>query len=304
MPERALIVGCGRIAGGFNEKSEDAVLTHALAYKRLGVTLAGCCDRDAAIASRFAARWQADRSGTDLKKLLAETKPSLVSICTPPEEHLAQIEAVLAAPSVRSVLIEKPVASTAGDARKVEALAMRPLWVNYFRAFDPFYQRVAAELPNFGRLVDGTARYYGRADVNAVHWLERVLALFGEPAAARRLSGSDAEPLFEVEFAAGGVTFLPSPDSPYSPFELDLLFEKRRVRVLDSESRVEHFAPRPDPAFGGYFNLATAEAWPEAPSRESILLAVKAALAGGTEWQPLLKRSILAMEILERVARR
>ena len=39
---------------------------------------------------------------------------------------------------------------------------------------------------------------------------------------------------------------MPLPDVAYSVFELDFFGEKGRLRVVDSERRVELFAARPD----------------------------------------------------------
>jgi len=311
MADKALIIGCGRIAGGFNEDRDDAVLTHVVAYRQLGVQVVGCCDRDAERAARFARRWQIAHHDSDLQKILSVTQPEIVSVCTPPDARLEIMKTVLAAPSVRSVLVEKPLAATGAEAREIQALAgqaKRPVLVNFSRALDPFYQKLAAEFQrgDFGRFCNGTARYYGGAAVNAVHWLERALALFGAPVATRRLSGGDDQPAFELDFREGRMIFLPTDGCQYSPFELDLLFEKNRVRVIDSERRVEYFTAQPDPNFSGYFNLAPSPSRPgTAPSHETLLLAVKAALdaASGDApgWRDLLQRSVTAMEIIEQV---
>lgn len=312
MPPSALIVGCGRIAGGFNDADESAVLTHALAYRRLGVGLVACCDRDAARAARFAQRWEIPRHGSDAAALLGATRPDLVSLCTPPSEACPLLEVVLAAPGVRGVLVEKPLGGTAEEARRIATLAGRdgrPLLVDYFRAFDPFYDRLLGEVrgEGFGAFREGTARYYGAADVNAVHWLERVIALFGPPVSATRLGGAKDSPRFEVRFQEGPVLFLPSDGCQYAPFELDLLFERRRVRVVDSERRVEHFRSDPDPRFPGYWNLAADDPWPgSAPSPESVLLAVRALLAAASgmpvDWRGLLERSAAVTDLLEQIA--
>ena len=102
---RVLIVGCGRIAGGFNEGDETAVLTHVVAYRRLNAEIVGCVDVDGETASRFARRWSIPRAGIDLAAMVHETQPEVVSLCTPPDARLGPLRLVLAAPSVRSVLV-------------------------------------------------------------------------------------------------------------------------------------------------------------------------------------------------------
>jgi len=307
--ERVLIVGCGRIAGGFNEADESAVLTHAVAYRRQGARLVGCCDTDADRAERFARRWQVERWGTDLGALLAACRPEVVSVCTPPAGRLEQVRAVLAA-GVRAVLVEKPLAATAAEARAIQGLAGRPLLVNFPRAFDPFYLRLEREVAagTLGSLRQGVARYYGSALTNATHWIERLLALFGPATSARRTGGTGTEPIIELSFAGAAVLLLPTPGTQYAPFELELLFERQRLRVVDSERRAEHFESMPDPAFPGYFNLSPTPGWEgAAPSHEALGESVAAVLrlAAGqplqVDWRALLERAALTAEILESV---
>lgn len=308
---KAFIVGCGKIAGGFNHTDESAVLTHALAYRRLGAKITGCVDRSEAQAVQFAARWQVPHHGSDLAAVLQAAAPEVVSICTPPEGRAEALEIILRSPSVKAVLIEKPLASNAAEARKLRDLAKQvkmPLLVNYFRAFDPFYQKLEAEFQAgvFGRFCSGTTRYYGAAEATASHGLERLFALLGSKAGIRHLGGTAASPFFELDFAGSSIQFLPSPGSDFSPFELDLLFERCRLRIVDSERRVEFYQSRPDPLFAGFNTLAPQNLWDGlVPSHESVLHAVQAALtaaqSGGEGWQDLLDRAVAVTESLEQL---
>jgi len=305
MPIDAVIVGCGRIAGGFNEASEADVLTHAVAFRRLGVRLAGCCDRDALRAAAFARRWSAGTHGPDLQRVLTEAKPQIVSLCTPPAERLALLEIILSCPSVRAVLVEKPLALTGTEARAIAKLAAAvPLLVNYQRAFDPFHLELerSTATNELGPLRTLTARYYGAAQATASHWLERVLALLGSQTQARRLGGTVESPIFEVCSSSASALFLPSEGCAHSPFELDLIFERGRVRVVDSERRAEWFRSVPDPQYPGYFTLAPVDASLQ-PGTESVLLSVQAAMSAASgqpvEWRALLARAVKVTELLD-----
>lgn len=309
---KALIIGCGRIAGGFNQDDEGHVLTHALAYRRLGAEIAGCVDRDETRARRFAERWQVAHHGSDLAAVLAASAPDVVSLSTPPEAREATLDLILKTAGVRAILIEKPLALTAMEARRLRERARQagiPLLVNYIRAFDPFYLKLEQDFRagTAGRYCSGTARYYGTAKNNASHWLERVFALMGWDCTAGVLGGTKEAPMFELRYGGqGSIQFLPSPDSDFSPFELDLLFERRRWRIVDSERRAERFHSRPDPLFPTFCTLT---AQPDedgmVPSHESILHAVEATLRaaeqGGSEWRALLDRAVAVVECLERI---
>jgi hypothetical protein len=313
MPPSALIVGCGRIAGGFNEADETRVLTHAAALRRLGVPIDGCCDTEASRAAAFATRWGVAQHGTDLARLLEVVHPSLVSVCTPVVDRLSVLEIVLACPSVRSVLVEKPLAVTAEEARRIAGLAEgsgRVVLVDYFRAFDPFYRRLEETIRGEWSPAawTATAWYYGAARETASHWMERLLACFGPVTGARRLAGDPCAPLFLLEWASGRIVFVPATGCGYSPFEMDLCLPDRRLRILDSEERVEHFVSEPDPCYSGYRRLAVQPLWDGlAPSPESIAHAAAAAVEGAegkpVSWQGLLARAVQVVELCERIGR-
>jgi predicted dehydrogenase len=306
---RAVIVGCGRIAGDFNDRG-GRVVTHAAAYRARGVALVGCCDVDRARADRFARRWRIEVSGDDLSAVLARTQPCVVSVCTPPDGRAAVLETVFAARSVRAVLVEKPIAAKAAEAEHIRELvreAGRPTLVNYFRAFDPFYRALARECGagRFGRFCGGTIRYYGSAVANASHLLERVVAMFGPPSVMRRLGGGPAAPMFELLVGDAHVVVSSTEGCRYSPVELDLLFETCRVRVIDSERRVEVFRSEADPDYEGFETLVPDAGWRGgAPSHESILYAVDETLraAGGhPAADDLLDRAVLVTRLLEEI---
>src|SRR5262245_27862710 len=279
---RVVIVGCGRIAGGFKDL-RGRVATHAAAYRKRRAKLVGCCDVDQTQAERFARCWGIGVYKGDLGAVLERTRPQVVSVCTPPDGRAAGLQTVLASPSVRAVLVEKPLAAKAAEAEQIRDLvreAGRPTIVNYFRAFDPFYRALARAYAGgrFGRFCEGTLRYYGSATANASHLLERVVAMFGPPSEVRRLWGDREAPVFELLVSNARVLALSTKGARYSPVELDLLFERRRVRVIDSEGRVEVFRSRPDPDYEGFENLVRASWSGGKPSHESILRAVSETL--------------------------
>jgi hypothetical protein len=105
--------------------------------------------------------------------------------------------------------------------------------------------------------------------------------MFGPPSAARRLGGDARQPAFELAWTGARAVVLPAVGCRYSPIEMDLLFESGRLRIVDSEGRAERFAARPDPRYPDFLNLvAVPSSSPSAPSPESMLDSVRAALAG------------------------
>jgi predicted dehydrogenase len=301
-----VIVGCGRIAGGFNEHSEAQVLTHAAAYRRLGIPLAGCCDQDQARARTFATRWEVSTAGADLSEVLP-AEPVVVSVCTPPGAQPQILPVLMAQPSVRAVLLEKPLGTTFADATALAAQAQawgRPVLVNYFRAFTDFYRELETQVraDRWGAVRRATLHYSGTLESHVSHALERLIAMFGIPDSVVRLGGEDASPLFSATFAEGmRALFVPLAGVKYSVFELDLFCERARLRVTDSERRVELFVARMDPHFVGYSVLEPALLQSAPPTHEmigAVAATLRAARAGRDE-SGVLTRAVAVARVLE-----
>lgn len=302
-----LLVGCGRIAGGYNETDETSVLSHVVALRSAGARVVGCVDQDAEQARRFAARWKIAGHGIDLGAALERDAPELVVDCTPPSARLAVVSAALAAPCVRALLVEKPLGATESDAIALRArirAAGKPVIVDYQRAFDVCYLDAEALIRRggLGRLSRIVALAYGGTLANMSHLLERAVALVGRPREAALIG----PPIFEDENDPGlsfrasfdddvEGTFLALPRAGPALIELDLIGVDGRLRILDSERRVElsHALPSPD---GVARPVGPVVAPPlPVPDSEAIRHVVDAALAATRE-------STLHTALIERAA--
>jgi predicted dehydrogenase len=105
----AAIIGAGRMGR-----------IHAAAYRAAGASVVAVCDVDASLAGALAAACQA-AAYTSLERMLDETRPRVVSICTPPVAHLAAAQA--AARRRIPFLCEKPLAATLPAAEAIVAAA-------------------------------------------------------------------------------------------------------------------------------------------------------------------------------------
>ena len=103
MPLRAAIVGLGAIS-----------LEHIERLMRLpGVQIAGLCDLDETVVEAVCERYSIDVGFTDFDRMLAEARPDVVHVLTPPQSHRALAVAALGAGA--HVLVEKPIAPTRDD---------------------------------------------------------------------------------------------------------------------------------------------------------------------------------------------
>ncbi|HEY9887968.1 MAG TPA: Gfo/Idh/MocA family oxidoreductase, partial [Candidatus Obscuribacterales bacterium] len=97
---KAAVIGAGAIS-----KEHLAFLSQSPQ-----ATLVGVCDLSAAAAKYGAQRYGAQGAYTDYKKMLAEAKPDVVHVLTPPNTHKMIATDCLQAGA--HVLCEKPITST------------------------------------------------------------------------------------------------------------------------------------------------------------------------------------------------
>jgi predicted dehydrogenase len=109
---RVALVGTGTIAG-----------IHAEALRGLGdrVEIVAGVDVDGALARSFCRAHGIPHAGTDLARVLDQTRPDLVHVCTPPGAHLDAARTALAYGA--HVLVEKPPTLTLRQFAELEAAA-------------------------------------------------------------------------------------------------------------------------------------------------------------------------------------
>lgn len=122
---------------------------HARVYAELpNATLIGVADPDEEAASLTASRLQCDHS-SDVEAFLKRDDIDAVSICVPDSLHVEP--GVLAAENGKHVLMEKPIARTVADARKIVSACQVNhvgLMVAHLLRFDPRYVRLAEDIRN------------------------------------------------------------------------------------------------------------------------------------------------------------
>lgn len=122
------VVGCGKIA--------DAHVEEVGKLSNAGVV--AVCDREALMAEQLAARYGVPRHDSDFARMLAEVRPDVVHVTTPPQSHLAL--ATQAIDAGCHVYIEKPFAMTRDESVRIvehAARARRLVTVGHSFAFDP-----------------------------------------------------------------------------------------------------------------------------------------------------------------------
>ncbi|MEI6713241.1 MAG: Gfo/Idh/MocA family oxidoreductase [Verrucomicrobiota bacterium] len=264
---RAAVIGCGWIGAGESPNREDVgIQSHAQAYTTHARTsLTAVVDASADVAERSAVRWNAGQAFTDSVKMVQTVDPEIVSICTPDALHASTILTVLGSSrSLRAILAEKPLALTPGEAREVKAAADARgviLGVNYSRRYCPAYAELRAEIESgvFGK-IQQVHGYYGKGLVhNGTHWIDLLRYLCGEISHIRALPLPvihEDTPAISILLRNGASAILqPSNPEAFTLFEMDILAEKGRIRMLSGGLFMERYTVGPSPYFTGYTEL-------------------------------------------------
>lgn len=259
------VVGLGNIGMGYDlAHQKDFVQTHTKAYlQHGGYQLSFGVDPDVQKRKDFN-RLTGSPAYASLEEAVRHV-PSVdvVSVCAPNEAR-ANLWKPLSRLGSRVVVLEKPLAKNLKDAGRVLAWARAnkvELCVNYLRRFDRSTQAIKTmfERRTYGKVVGVDIRYNGGFYNNASHYIDMMLALFGEPLRVahdqklRRGKDHDVDfkmvyPGFVVHGRSVGV------DCPVG--ELTFWCEGAEVLYRKFGQEITVLKPKPDPVFRKFNELA------------------------------------------------
>jgi len=267
---KVLIAGLGQIGMGYDleHKQDDLVLTHARAFSaHPGFRLVGGVDSLQQRCELFEKHYGC-YSSTDLSAALAQTRPDVVVIASPTQEHAAVLRTVLEQSKPKLVLCEKPLSYDITEARSMVADSKACgclLYVNYMRRSEPgaleVKRRIVAGL--IKAPVKGVTWYSKGLFNNGSHFFNLLEFWLGgmkdykviEP--GRLWDGIDPEPDVQVTFDQGTVIFLAAREECFSHHEIDLVAQNGRLRYEQGGGNIIWQAAVADPTVNGYTVLSS-----------------------------------------------
>jgi len=283
----ALIVGCGNIAGGYDEaRRGPEVLTHAGAYAaspRFAVT--ACVEPDAVRREAFMKHWNIPTGFADLAAVKASGMAfDVASLCTPTAAHESALEALLAMP-VRAVFCEKPLTGDPARSRAlVEAYAAagRPLAVNYMRRwmYSMADLKAAIAAGRYGA-VQSIVGHYAKGVLNCGSHLVDLLHFLIGPLTARAVFRRQEDykaddPTLDAQLDAPGsvpVYLIGNDSRAFFTFEIDIMLTEGRIVIEDQGMALRVRRVVANPVFSSYRGLDRGT-WSETDMGAAIALAV------------------------------
>ncbi|OVE70737.1 hypothetical protein CCS79_01825 [Clostridium diolis] len=261
-----LIVGAGNIGAFFDTKSSKNILTHANAFYRTeGFNLLGFVDVSENKGKRAATLWDVKYFST-LEDAFNTNEIDVVSVCVPDDYHYDILKKVSNFP-IKLVFAEKPLAKNLDQASEIIRIYgeknIRCL-VNYSRRFVNEFNILRKNIleGQYGNFVCGNG-YYGKGILhNGSHLIDLLRYLISEIKDFKILSHSfdfyDDDPSVSaiLNFENGGNFVMQNvPCSNYTIFEMELLFQYKRIKIVDSGFKIEIYDVLDSEVFAGYKNL-------------------------------------------------
>lgn len=277
MAYRVLIIGCGAIAGGYdNGRPEGAPpLTHAGAFGAVDrFELAACIDPDEESRTAFTGRWNVPESAASIAALGAQPGTfDVVSICSPTACHADHLEAALSL-KPRLIFCEKPVSGEFAEAERLVRACQDAgvaLAVNYTRRWAPDLVALAEEVRTgaWGRVLSASGWYTKGVVHNGGHMVDLLGMFVGamevRAAGAPVFDHWDGDPTVGALLAAGdgaSIHLVPGDARAFTQFELVLACEKGEIAMRDGGFRIETRRVEDSDTFAGYRTLGGRESVP------------------------------------------
>jgi predicted dehydrogenase len=182
-----LIVGCGNIAGRFDQgrSSSDLPYTHAGAYTRDGrFNLAACVEPDDRRRSEFMVAWGIPTVFCSIQEALESgSQFDVISICSPTDCHAYDLELALSF-KPKMIFCEKPVTTSVEETKRLVTKCGQlniPLAVNYTRRWDVDISKLQTDMQasRWGKLRT-VVGYYNKGILNnGSHMLDLLNLLVG-----------------------------------------------------------------------------------------------------------------------------
>ena len=272
-PLKVLIIGCGRIAGGFDHESSEAgpSYSHAGAYSKSDkFVLSACVDPDDQVRERFMKKWGILDGYRTLNEAKNSTKYfDVISICTPTALHEDSIVvAVDLAPKL--IFCEKPLGLTYDSAKNIVDVCSRSgvrLAVNFSRRWDLTIKNLKNEIESkkWGELRAISGSYCRGLINNGAHMIDLLGYLLGKldieyvGAGINDFSHNDLSRPFVLRAGSTPIFINCSNGSDYSMFEIQFIFSKMSIEMKDGGLRWLYRSVEDDPIFTGHRKISLGE---------------------------------------------
>ena len=269
MKYTAAIIGCGSIGANkpdhIDYPGSPNILTHANAIDRhLDVELFALIDSDKDRLSKATAKWHPEISVNSYNDLIMGHKvPDIMVVAVPTENHFEVLNEILDHPIQPKIIIaEKPFCSSYAETNLIYSLLSEkckdgrrqvPVLIDYIRRFANGFKNIKAKIDSgeYGKALNCRVLYTRGLRHEGCHGIDLMRYFFGECKwyfIQNNLNSiidrdeNDPTVFADFEFEkCPHVIFQPCDGREYGIFEVDICFEKTRLRLIDNGLYVEQY---------------------------------------------------------------
>jgi predicted dehydrogenase len=259
----SLIIGAGDIGALFDNHSSTKIVTHAHAFRNhKGYNLLGFVDINENRAQKAVSLW-GGKVYSSIEQAFNSEKIDVATVAVPDEFHFEIVKNLLNLP-LKCIFLEKPVTKTITEANailKINNNKNIPIAVNYSRRFVPEFQKIRENIEKgiYGNYLTGLGTY-GKGlihngshlidllhnfkfNVKRVKVIDRLADFYKDDKSVSAVLTLGNNKHFFCQFADC---------RKYTLFEIDILFEKKRLRIINSGFIIEEYDIRQDNIFREY----------------------------------------------------
>ena len=124
-------------------------------------------------------------SFNSVKELISKLQPNIISIATPTDSHLSILKEIIEVDSLKSVLMEKPLAKSFIESKEIYDLCKSKnlnLFVNFVRRCDPGINNLKLMIKQgeFKGSFQANVNYSKGLLHNGIHFIDIFMYLFGD----------------------------------------------------------------------------------------------------------------------------
>ncbi|MDD2357035.1 MAG: Gfo/Idh/MocA family oxidoreductase [Thiovulaceae bacterium] len=269
----AAIVGCGNIAGFYDNPSTKQILTHAHAFlENKDTKLTACCDINELSLKNFTNIWGSDiRTYLDIDVMLKDEDIDIIVIATNTDVHYETLRKILLNTKIKNIICEKPFVSNIDQYNKIYELIEEKnpnLLINYIRCFDPSINRVKKLLKKekFGKVLQFNGRFNKGLYHNGSHMLSLAEHLFGNisnlKAENLKILDDDLYGYFLVEAKRANGVLTNFSDTEFSIFEMEIICQKGIIKIYDSGFDIKAYMTKSSQTVSGTSQLELYKEYP------------------------------------------
>ena len=262
MKVKAVIIGCGKVAGGYDTLRSKKIRTHAKAYLDNNKTeLVGVCDKNIQTASRFAQKWKVPFYSNSVNEILSKCQPDIVSICSNTESHYTIAKQIIAF-GIKNIWMEKPSSNNLKDTHSLSRLIKRNkinFVVSYYRRHEKALVGLNNEIKKIGPIQNIRALYTKGLRNNGSHLLDFLLFYFSNYSKIKIINKLNDQSYPSVSFILKNKKFnieiIALDHSRFEIFEVDIIGSHGRIHLSDGFRKIDFYKKKKSKYFYGYETL-------------------------------------------------